>query len=154
MKMKNKHYWLLIVMALLHFMAMYILMYSMVDGLDNVIPNINNFYMAGLMTMPMLAIELSLMSSLYWNKSLNVVLIATSGLLLAILFLSIRRQEAVGDEQFLKSMIPHHSGAILMCEESQLEDQEIRNLCQEIIEAQKSEIEQMRNILNRIKISS
>jgi uncharacterized protein (DUF305 family) len=26
-------------------------------------------------------------------------------------------QGAVGDDQFLRSMIPHHSGAILMCEQ-------------------------------------
>ena len=40
-------------MAVLSFISMYILMYAMADSFANVIPNINQFYMAGLMTMPM-----------------------------------------------------------------------------------------------------
>ena len=51
--------------------------------------------------------------------------------------------------QFLKSMIPHHAGAILMCEEASIQDPEIRVLCQNIIVSQQSEINQMKAILNR-----
>jgi hypothetical protein len=35
------------------FVAMFILMYSMVDRFANVYPNVNQFYMAGLMAAPM-----------------------------------------------------------------------------------------------------
>jgi uncharacterized protein (DUF305 family) len=35
---------------------------------------------------------------------------------------------AVGDKQFLRSMIPHHAGAILMCEKASIKDAEIRAL--------------------------
>jgi hypothetical protein len=54
------HYARLAAMAALMFVAMFILMYAMVDRLDNVDPNLNQFYMAGLMTAPMVLIELAL----------------------------------------------------------------------------------------------
>jgi uncharacterized protein (DUF305 family) len=48
-------------------------------------------------------------------------------------------------------MIPHHSGvAILMCREATLTDQELVSLCQEIMEAQRSEIVQMEQIRARL----
>ena len=44
-------------------------------------------------------------------------------------------------------MIPHHSRAILVCQEVDLTDPEIIRLCDQIIEAQRSEIEQMQRIM-------
>ena len=43
---RNMQYKRLIWMVVISFTAMYILMYSMVDKLANVIPNFNQFYMA------------------------------------------------------------------------------------------------------------
>ena len=56
----------------------------------------------------------------------------------------------IDDRQFIASMIPHHSGAILMCREAALADQELVALCAEIIEAQRSEIDQMERIAARL----
>ena len=47
-------------------------------------------------------------------------------------------------------MIPHHSGAILMCREATLADPELMALCDEIIDAQRSEIQQMEEIRARL----
>jgi uncharacterized protein (DUF305 family) len=44
-------------------------------------------------------------------------------------------------------MIPHHSGAILMCERAQLRDAELRELCDLIIASQQDEIAQMSAML-------
>jgi uncharacterized protein (DUF305 family) len=66
-----------------------------------------------------------------------------------LLFLLIRTQTAVGNEQFLHSMIPHYSSAILMCEQSSITDQEIADLCDQIVESQREEILQMQQILRR-----
>ena len=44
-------------------------------------------------------------------------------------------------------MVPHHSGAILMCEQAELTDLEIRELCQGIIAGQQQEIGQMKAML-------
>ena len=47
-------------------------------------------------------------------------------------------------------MIPHHAGAILMCEKSQFKDQRIQTLCLSIIDSQQSEINQMKEILRSL----
>lgn len=48
-------------------------------------------------------------------------------------------------------MIPHHSGAVLMCERSEITDQEIADLCVEIVRTQEEEIAQMEAILERLR---
>ena len=149
--MNNGHYMRLLGMTALSFVSMYVFMYAMVDRFANVYPNLNQFYMAGLMTAPMVLIELALMGAMYPNKTLNIIIAALSGLaLIAFLFL-VRQQTAVFDMQFLKSMIPHHAGAVLMCERASLQDAEIRQLCNTILSGQQSEIDQMKAILNRLE---
>lgn len=140
----------LAIMIVLSFIAMYILMYSMVDVFANVIPNINQFYMAGLMTMPMLIIELLVMGSMYGNKKLNISLVVTGFIALILFFAGIRQQAAVGDKEFLKSMIPHHAAAILMGKESSVTDPEIKELIKNIITSQQAEIDQMKAKLKEL----
>jgi uncharacterized protein (DUF305 family) len=48
-------------------------------------------------------------------------------------------------------MIPHHAGAILMCEQASLYDAEIKDLCGRIINSQQEEIDQMKAILQRLE---
>lgn len=138
-------------MAALSFISMYILMYSMVYTFGNVLNNFNQVYMAGLMTAPMVIIEILIMRSMYSNKRLNAIIIAISLIVLIGFFLFIRQQVAIEDRQFLRSMIPHHSGAILMCERASLQDAEIQALCDSIIESQKEEVRQMESILQRLE---
>ncbi len=70
--MKQNHYARLLVMTVLSFIAMYFLMYAMVNSFDNVFASFNQFYMAGLMTAPMVVLELLLMGGMYPNKKLNI----------------------------------------------------------------------------------
>lgn len=65
---KNKAYFKLLIMAVLSFISMYVLMYAMVNSLENVIPNLNQIYMAALMASPMIIIEIFLMKRLYYGK--------------------------------------------------------------------------------------
>lgn len=147
--MNIKPYKKLIIMAVLSFIFMYILMYSMADKITNIYPNINQFYMAGLMSMPMIIIELLLMGHMYKDKRMNAIIFAISGFALIGFFLSIRQQVAVSERQFLKGMIPHHAAAILMSKENPAQDPEIVKLQQEIISSQEREIAQMKAILER-----
>jgi hypothetical protein len=149
-EVQKEHYNQLLIMAGLSFISMFILMYAMVDVFSNVFVNINQFYMAGLMTAPMILIEMVVMGAMYMDKKLNTIIIAVSSVLLIAFFVLIRQQSAVSDKQFLKSMIPHHAGAILMCEESNLQDQEIKDLCQTIIASQQAEIDQMKAKLQEL----
>jgi hypothetical protein len=141
----------LALMALLSFLAMYALMYAMVDRLGNVYANLNQAYMAGLMTAPMVLIELALMRGMYRNRRANMAIAVVSAAALVLLFVLLRQQTAVGDRQFLLSMIPHHSGAILMCEEAPLRDAGVRDLCQRIIVSQQAEIQEMKDKLAQLR---
>lgn len=151
MKQQGTHYGKLAIMAVLSFISMYALMYSMVDRLANVYPNINQFYMAGLMTMPMLIIEVLFMRMMYQNKNWNAVIIAGSVIALAGFWFGIRQQAAVGDRQFLRGMIPHHAAALLMAKKAKLSDPKIQQLAKEIIESQEREIAEMKAKLEEMK---
>jgi hypothetical protein len=148
---KENHYRHLGIMAALSFVAMYILMYAMVNTFDDVYNSVNQVYMAGLMAAPMVVIELVVMRATYHNAKLNLSIIGGSVVAAVLLFTFIRQQAVVTDGQFLRSMIPHHSGAILMCTEAQLQDAEIRKLCEGIIAGQQQEIDQMNAILRRLR---
>ena len=151
MNMNQNHYARLLAMAVLSFISMYILMYAMVNVLGNVYNNFNQFFMAAIMTTPMVVFEILLMGAMYHNKQLNAIIIAASVLALVVFLVFIRQQTAITDKQFLRSMIPHHAGAILMCEQAPVQDPEIKQLCASIIESQQREIDQMRAKLNELE---
>lgn len=147
--MSGGHYRRLAAMTVLSFMAMYILMYAMVDSLDNVYNSVNQAYMAGLMAAPMVLIELWLMRSMYQDKRLNLIAGGAALVLGVACFAGIRQQTAISDRQFLRSMIPHHGGAILMCGEAALQHPDVRALCGPIISSQTKEIAIMQQLLER-----
>jgi uncharacterized protein (DUF305 family) len=148
--MQKHHYRNLAIMGVLSFISMYVLMYAMVDRFSNVFNHLNQVYMAGLMTAPMMVFEVLLMKAMYKKKNWNAAIIAGSILVGILLFVFIRQQTVIGDTQFIRSMIPHHSGAILMCERANLSDPELVELCEEIVQTQEEEIAQMRAILERL----
>lgn len=130
--------------------VMYLVMFSMIDGWSDFRNNINMLYMALTMVAPMGIIMLATMGGMYRNKSLNVALYAGLAILFVAAFAGTRTQAAVGDRQFIASMIPHHSGAILMCREANLDDAELVKLCDDISRGQREEIRQMDAIMKRL----
>jgi hypothetical protein len=152
-QMKGGHYGRLLAMTAAAFLVMYGLMYSMVDRFGDVYNNVNQAYMAGLMAAPMVIIELALMWNMYPKRGFNVALLGIAAIAGVTFFFLIRQQVAVGDREFVKSMIPHHSAAILMCRQAPITDGELRNLCNGrngIVETQDREIRQMKAILQRL----
>jgi uncharacterized protein (DUF305 family) len=135
---------------LLSFVAMYLLMYTMVDGWGDFYHNLNMAYMALTMLAAMGAIMLATMPGMYPRRRLNIAIYAVCGVVILGALAGIRTQTPIGDGQFIASMIPHHSGAILMCREADISDAELAALCDEIMKAQREEIEQMRAILQRL----
>jgi uncharacterized protein (DUF305 family) len=129
---------------------MYLVMFSMIAGLRDFYNNLNMLYMALTMVAPMGMLMLLTMRSMYPNKRLNLALHAGLAVVFVAALLGTRTQAAIGEEQFLRSMIPHHSGAILMCRQAQVADPEIVALCGRILQSQQDEIEQMRRMLDRI----
>jgi hypothetical protein len=131
--------------------VMYVVMFSMIDGWGDFRNNLNMFYMAVTMWAPMGIFMLATMPGMYPNRRANLVLYVFFAGLTAGSFWATRAQALIDDRQFIDSMIPHHSGAILMCREAALSDPELVTLCGEITKAQREEIEQMERIAERIR---
>jgi uncharacterized protein (DUF305 family) len=92
-------------------------------------------------------IELLVMKGMYENAKFNAIIIAASAAAPTLFFGLIRYQTAISDQQFLRSMIPHHAGAILMCEQAPIRDPKIEQLCASIVKGQNDEIAQMKLLL-------
>ena len=145
--MMRKHYALLGANLVVSAAVMYLVMFTMIWSVADFFNNLNTFYMALMMVTPMGVLMLLMMPMMYRNARANAALYAVFVLIFALSFYAMREQSLVGDRQFLRSMIPHHSGAILMCERASISDPEIRALCAGIVESQAREIEQMKRIL-------
>ena len=139
------------VMAVAMFVAMYFIMYAMIDGLQNLILNINNLYMTLLMVSAMLIIELLIMKGMYENKKINWAIITVSLAIGIFSWFGIREQLFVGNKEFVKGMIPHHAAAVLMSEQAKLTDPELIQLQKNILETQAQEIEFMKRKLNEFE---
>ena len=139
------------VMAVAMFIAMYFIMYAMIDGLQNLILNINNLYMTLLMVSAMLIIELLIMKGMYENKKINWAIITVSLAIGIFSWFGIREQLFVGDKEFVKGMIPHHAAAVLMSEKAKLTDPELIELQKNILETQAKEIELMKRKLKEFE---
>lgn len=145
----GKAYGMLGLNLLLSAVVMYLVMFTMIDTTAEFFNNLNNVYMTLMMVSPMAILMLLMMGSMYPNRRLNAVLcVAFAGVFL-LSFIGMRTQTLIGDGQFLRSMIPHHSGAVLMCGESSIKDPEIVALCADIVQSQRDEIDQMKAILRR-----
>lgn len=131
--------------------VMYVVMFSMIDGWSDFRNNLNMFYMAVTMWAPMGIFMLATMPGMYPNKRVNVALYVLFAMLTAGSLWATRAQALIDDRQFIDSMIPHHSGAILMCREANLSDPELVTLCGEIAKAQRDEIDQMEKIAARLR---
>ncbi|MEW2011086.1 DUF305 domain-containing protein [Microbacterium sp. NPDC078814] len=138
------------VTMVLSFAIMYIVMFSMIDGWGDFRNNANMFYMTLTMWAPMGIFMLIFMRGMYKKKILNIALLVIFALVTVGSFAATRTQLLVDDRQFVDSMIPHHSGAILMCREASLTDPELIALCQDIIGAQREEILKMEKIRERL----
>lgn len=104
-------------------------------------------YMGGMMSLVMLAF----MWGMYKDKAKNWVIVAGSVLLFAIALFLVRSQVTVQDRAWMKAMIPHHSIAILTSERAEIDDVRVRELADEIIEAQRREIAEMEWLIQDIK---
>lgn len=147
--MKQGHYRGLAVEIVLDFIVMYFVMYMMIATVAHFRFNLNNVYMTLMMVAPMTVIMLVSMRSMFPSRRINLAVGAAAILVFAVSFVGMRTQAGIGNAEFLRAMIPHHSGAILMCEQATLTDPEIKALCGDIVASQRKEIAQMEALLAR-----
>ena len=145
--MKRKPYVGLLVSTCVSFVLMYALMYSMADRLANVYLNLSNVYMTGLMAGSMIPVMLLTMPGMFQHRTLNKVAWTVAAAILALCWFLLRTEAGVGDRQFLRAMIPHHSAAIQMVNESTLSDPKVKKLGEEIVSSQEREIAAMKALL-------
>jgi hypothetical protein len=129
--------------------AMFVISLVQIDTIDHFYLNASNLYISLTGIGAMGLIMLVAMRGMFDDRRLTL---ATVAILVAVLvggFLLARTESFVGDSAFLQSMIPHHSRAILVCQESELTDPEIISLCAAIVDTQLDEIRQMEQILER-----
>ncbi len=124
--------------------VMFLLTYTNTYAWDHVRFSEERLYMALVMGAAMAVIMLGfMMSMMYKNTRINLAIVAAAVVVFAgAQFLS-RSQVLVEDEAYMKGMIPHHSIAILTSERADIDDVRVRELADEIIEAQRKEIAEM-----------
>ena len=149
MKSKSdmKPYISLLIALCISYVVMFAIMYSRVNEWSNLFLSLNQVYMTGLMISAMLVIMLTVMWSMYGNKKLNIVLLIIGAALVPIFLTLVRTQTAVGNQQFLRAMTPHHAAAILVCQQASITDPRIEELCTEIVQTQKEEIRIMKELM-------
>ncbi|MBU0941826.1 MAG: DUF305 domain-containing protein [Flavobacteriaceae bacterium] len=149
---KSNKYTRFFLMLGLSFVAMYVTMYLNTYSIDHVYFSLTRFYMTCLGISTMAVIMLLFMWGMYNNTKKNTAILLGSLILFgAALFLVRIQKPIVGDVLWLKGMIPHHSIAILTSERADIKDPEVKKLANDIITAQRKEIEEMKMILKRLE---
>jgi uncharacterized membrane protein YozB (DUF420 family) len=119
----------------------------MVSSLSDITNNIGKAYLAIIMGLSMVLVEIGMHDMQYGSISSMKY-----GFIIALLFLFIylyRKQIAINDKEYVKAMIEHHSMALFMSEEvlKKSDDYHIAKLAKTIIQTQKDEIKQMKHLL-------
>jgi peptidoglycan/LPS O-acetylase OafA/YrhL len=149
---KQNNYTKFVGMLVASFVAMYITMYLNTYAIDHVYFSLTRFYMSCLGISAMAIIMYVAMRGMYQNKKKNIAIIVGSIALFASALGLVRVQAPIiGDVLWMKAMIPHHSIAILTSERADIQDPEVKQLAEDIIKAQKKEIEEMKQMIKRLE---
>ena len=134
------------------FVAMYVTMYLNTYAIDHVYFSLTRFYMTCLGISAMAVIMWVFMRKMYNNKKKNSIVLAGSFVLFVTALGLVRAQSPIiGDVLWMKAMIPHHSIAILTSGRADIKDPEVKKLAEDIIKAQKKEIEEMKLMIKRLE---
>lgn len=129
---------------------MYLMMFLNMNSINDYYTSFTRIYMAVMMVCPMAVLMIVMMGKMYTNKKYNSIIIVVSALVFIITLTGIRKQIPVGDEQYLKAMIPHHSSAIMTSKNADIKDPEVRKLADSIIRSQQREIDEMSRMIKRL----
>lgn len=132
------------------FIVQYFLMPPiMVNKMVHITNNIGKAYLAAIMGLFMVLIEVMMHDHQYHILSANwyAILIA----LLALFTYLYRKQIAINDKQYLEGMIEHHSMALLQSEEilKKTDNYDVAKVAKKIIQSQNDEIQFMTDLLRK-----
>ena len=137
-------------MILTSTMVMFVLMYINTYAWEHVFFSETRTYMAILMGATMAVIMLGYMLGMYKSMPLNVAIFIGSVIVFALSLWLVRSQVTVSGPSYMRAMIPHHSIAVMTSERAQIRDPRVRKLADEIIEAQRREIAEMRYLIAEV----
>jgi hypothetical protein len=144
--MKN-NYAIFLAMIATSIVAMFVMTYLNSWALDHVFWSETRAYMVLYMGAVMAVIMLLYMLRMYTNRMANLAIVTGAVLLFGVSLWLVRSQSTVQDVAWMKAMIPHHSIAILTSERAEIRDPRVRELADEIIEAQRREIDEMKALI-------
>jgi hypothetical protein len=144
--MKN-NYGIFLAMIATSIVAMFVMTYLNSWALDHVFWSETRAYMVLYMGAVMAVIMLLYMLRMYTNRMANLAIVTGAVLLFGVSLWLVRSQSTVQDVAWMKAMIPHHSIAILTSERAEIRDPRVRELADEIIEAQRREIDEMKALI-------
>ncbi|WP_411818273.1 DUF305 domain-containing protein [Hyphococcus sp. DH-69] len=150
MSEKSERYWRFAAMIATSMIVMFALMYLHTYEVAHIRFSETRFYMVLIMGAGMGMVMLTFMLGMYRNTKINIgIYILSVGVFIIALWL-MRTQSIVEDRSYMNAMIPHHSIAILTSERSKIEDVRVRALADDIIRAQRREIQEMEWLIEDI----
>lgn len=146
-----ENYKKLSLLLLISYVIMYVIMYFNVYETGHVYFSVSRLYMVAMMVCPMAVLMVLFMPVMYPNKALNAFITSAGMVVFITAFIFLRLQVFVSDKEYMRTMIPHHSSAILTSEKATLTNPEVLELAEEIIKTQKAEIAEMKEKLKNKK---
>lgn len=140
----------MIVMFVGSFIIQYFLMPPiMIEKISDFTNSIGKAYMAIIMGIFMVLMEVAMHDHQYDVCSTNFYIALVAALLLFVYLY--RKQVAIKDKQYLEGMIEHHSMALLTSKEilTKTDDYNVAKLAKNIIQTQETEIKVMKDLLNK-----
>ena len=147
MKNYKKFAGMILTSSILMFFFMYLNSYSW----DHLFFSETRFYMTLMMASTMAVVMLAFMLHMLKDKRINIGIVAVSVVVFASSLFLVRSQSTVADVSYMKAMIPHHSIAILTSERATFKDPRVQELANEIIKAQKREIDEMKKLIKDLE---
>ena len=144
-------YWRFGAMIATSTLVMFGLMYIHTYIWDHVVFSETRAWMALLMGAMMAIVMLAFMLNMYKSRAVNIAIFAGAALAFMVATWLVRSQATVSGVDYMQAMIPHHSIAILTSERAGIEDPRVRKLADEIIEAQRKEIAEMKYLIRALQ---
>lgn len=138
-------------MVLTSTIVMFIFKYLSTFQFNHVFFSETRAYMAALMGATMAVIMLLFMRHMLKNRKINIGIIAGSLVVFSLALFLLRSQTLVDDTDYMEAMIPHHSIAILTSERAEITDPRVQELADEIIKAQRKEIDEMKSLIEDLQ---
>ena len=140
-------YWRFAAMIATSTVVMFGLMYIHTYVWDHAYFSETRAWMALLMGAVMAIVMLGYMLNMYKSRTVNLAIFIGAAVMFALTTWLVRSQVTVTGTDYMQAMIPHHSIAILTSERAGIEDRRVRKLADEIIEAQRKEIAEMKYLI-------